>query len=121
MDSGVIDLAKEKLLSEKEKLTEQLEAMTQEKTFDKDRVQSKWANIGDKEEDNAVEVANFQDNISLERTLETTLEKIDKALGKFDKGTYGACEECGKEISEERLLAYPEAQHCIECHVKSGR
>lgn len=119
MDSDVIDLAKEKLLQEKQKLTEQLETMTQEKTFDKDRVQTKWADVGDKDEDNAIEVANFQDSISLERTLETTLEKIDKALEKIEKGTFGTCEDCGNKIGEERLLAYPEAQHCIDCHTKS--
>jgi DnaK suppressor protein len=41
--------------------------------------------------------------------------KIREALDRIDKGTYGVCEECGEEISEERLLARPVTTLCIEC------
>ena len=34
---------------------------------------------------------------------------------KFINGTYGVCESCGKEITEERLLACPEAKTCLKC------
>lgn len=44
-----------------------------------------------------------------------TLEKIDHALKKLDEGTYGICEDCGNEISEQRLKALPFAVHCVEC------
>jgi len=44
-----------------------------------------------------------------------TLEKIDQALKKLEEGTYGICEDCGNDISEQRLKALPFAIHCVEC------
>ncbi len=46
------------------------------------------------------------------------LEKIDHAIEKLDQGTYGICEDCGIEISEQRLKAVPFAVYCIECKQK---
>src|SRR3989304_4184854 len=46
------------------------------------------------------------------------LEKIDRALEKLDQGTYGICEDCGGEISDQRLKAVPFAIYCIECKQK---
>jgi RNA polymerase-binding transcription factor len=43
------------------------------------------------------------------------LQKIQKAIQKMEEGTYGTCEECGDEISEERLRVRPEATLCIKC------
>ncbi|MDD5040288.1 MAG: TraR/DksA C4-type zinc finger protein [Patescibacteria group bacterium] len=118
MDSSRIEEVKAKLVAEKTRIAAQLKEMTEEQTFDKDKTQTKWRDIGDKEEDNAVEVADFQDSIALERNLEVTLEKIERALKKIELGTYGVCESCGKPIDDGRLAAYPEAQHCMACHTK---
>jgi DnaK suppressor protein len=41
------------------------------------------------------------------------LVKMDAAERKLREGTYGICEECGKEISEERLAAVPYAVRCL--------
>ena len=41
--------------------------------------------------------------------------KLKRALKKIEKGTYGICEECKKEISEERLEARLVAELCIKC------
>jgi DnaK suppressor protein len=43
------------------------------------------------------------------------LHDIDVALGRLESGGYGICVECGREIAEERLLATPTVQTCIEC------
>ncbi|KRT66449.1 MAG: TraR/DksA family transcriptional regulator, DnaK suppressor protein [Candidatus Dadabacteria bacterium CSP1-2] len=43
------------------------------------------------------------------------IQKIQKAIQKMEDGTYGICEECGDEISEERLKVRPEASLCIKC------
>jgi len=43
------------------------------------------------------------------------LQKIDEAIRKIDEGTYGLCEDCGEEISEERLKILPYAIYCIDC------
>ncbi len=43
------------------------------------------------------------------------IQKILKAIQKVEDNTYGTCEECGDEISEERLTVRPEATLCIRC------
>jgi RNA polymerase-binding transcription factor DksA len=35
-----------------------------------------------------------------------------------DRGSYGQCERCGKEIGPERLEAVPTARLCISCAQK---
>lgn len=41
--------------------------------------------------------------------------KIREALDRIDQGTYGICEECGEDISEQRLVARPVTTLCIDC------
>jgi DnaK suppressor protein len=43
------------------------------------------------------------------------ISKIQEALDRIDKGTYGICEECGEDISEPRLIARPVTTLCIDC------
>ncbi|MDD5628554.1 MAG: TraR/DksA family transcriptional regulator [Elusimicrobia bacterium] len=44
-----------------------------------------------------------------------TLDHIEAALRKIDKGTYGSCESCRKPIPKPRLDALPFARYCITC------
>jgi DnaK suppressor protein len=46
------------------------------------------------------------------------IEKIKEALERIDQGSFGICELCGKEISEERLMARPVTTLCIDCKKK---
>jgi RNA polymerase-binding transcription factor len=41
--------------------------------------------------------------------------KIEDALNRLESGEYGICEECGENISIERLKARPVTTLCIEC------
>lgn len=43
------------------------------------------------------------------------LKKVRKSLQKIEDGTFGECEECGSEISHNRLMARPTADLCIHC------
>lgn len=43
------------------------------------------------------------------------ISKIQKAIQKTEDGTYGVCEECEDEITEDRLLVRPETTLCINC------
>ncbi len=44
--------------------------------------------------------------------------KIKDALERLENGTFGICEACGEEISEERLKARPVTTLCIDCKKK---
>ncbi len=43
------------------------------------------------------------------------ISKIKEALARLDQGTFGVCEECGEDISNERLKARPVTTLCINC------
>lgn len=81
---------------------------------------ARFPNFGDKEDENAAEVATFESNLSMEKNLEVSLFNVNKALKKIDDGTYGLCEKCGKPIDPERLKAFPSATVCMDCKKKLG-
>jgi RNA polymerase-binding transcription factor DksA len=41
------------------------------------------------------------------------LREVYDALARIEQGTFGRCEECGKEIPRERLEALPYARYCL--------
>ncbi|MFI5322639.1 MAG: RNA polymerase-binding protein DksA [Thermodesulfobacteriota bacterium] len=43
------------------------------------------------------------------------IQKIQKSIQKTEDGTYGICEICGDEITEDRLEVRPETTLCISC------
>jgi DnaK suppressor protein len=61
--------------------------------------------------------ADIQEDIELAliQMKAETLTKIDEALARLEKGTFGFCTECGEEISERRLRALPFALRCKDC------
>jgi len=71
--------------------------------------------IGKDREDNATEVEQFADNLPVELALENKLKNVIEALEKMEKENYGICENCGKEITLERLEINPSAKTCINC------
>jgi DnaK suppressor protein len=71
--------------------------------------------------DMAVQDANGDQQISLMEIRNRTREQIDEALRRLDEGTYGICDDCGREISEARLKAIPFARRCKDCQEKAER
>ncbi len=65
--------------------------------------------------DDATEVFEQAKNLALRQTLERQLEQVEKALERFERGTYGYCLDCGEEIDYARLKAIPSASLCINC------
>jgi DnaK suppressor protein len=43
------------------------------------------------------------------------IDDVDAALGRLDRGTYGACRSCRRPIPVVRLEAVPEATQCVSC------
>lgn len=46
------------------------------------------------------------------------IKKVKKALERIEDSTFGICEECGEDISIERLNARPVTTQCIDCKKK---
>ena len=49
------------------------------------------------------------------------LREVDNALGRYTRGTFGACEGCHQEISPHRLKALPWARYCLICQELRSR
>lgn len=54
-------------------------------------------------------------NLRLLESHRGSLLKIDESLRKLREGSYGVCEDCGSEISAERLKVMPFAIFCRDC------
>ena len=50
-----------------------------------------------------------------ERQRAVEVSRIGNALKRLDEDEYGACAECGEDISEKRLQVDPAATHCVKC------
>jgi DnaK suppressor protein len=112
-----IELQKElktKLEEEKIKLEEELLKIAKPTGTPGD-FETKFSEIGTDKDDNATEVEEYADNLSIETNLERQLKDVKDALERMEKGTYGICENCNGEIDAERLKAYPSARVCIKC------
>lgn len=49
------------------------------------------------------------------QTLKDRKKNITIALERIEKGRYGYCKRCNKEIPPKRLELLPETQYCVSC------
>ena len=64
--------------------------------------------------DDASAVFEQETNATVHDQLQWLLSEVEHALTKFEAGTYGLCEACGKPIYPARLEALPTARFCME-------
>lgn len=64
--------------------------------------------------DDASDVFEQTKNAAVHDQLQWLLTEVEHALTKFEQGTYGICEVCGKIITYARLEILPTARFCIE-------
>jgi DnaK suppressor protein len=72
------------------------------------------AEVKDAEEQSVEDFAQDVELALMEMKSET-LSQIDEAIRRLEKGEYGSCAHCGREIAEARLKALPFATLCLEC------
>ncbi len=65
-------------------------------------------------------VSRFTD-VGVADSLQVSMERIERALAKFEEGTYGTCDVCGGPIALLRLRAAPESAVCIDCARQARR
>jgi len=121
MDKNLIKELEQRLIKEKESIEKELERFAKKD----EKVKGDWDTVfptfnGGESGSGALEkaadeVEEYSTLLSIEYALEKKLRDVNLALDKMKKGTYGICENCKKEIDEERLKAYPEARNCNNC------
>src|SRR5690606_12119992 len=65
--------------------------------------------------DRAAELESFEVDASIAASEHRLAAKIQHALDRIDKGTYGLCETCGETIPPARLEAKPSVSLCLAC------
>lgn len=110
------DLLRSRLESEQERLTHELEQLkASARPADERREGSPFG----KREEEATEAAELETRLEMEKSIRDQLAAVEHALAKFEEGTYGLCDSCGKPIDPARLEALPQAGLCLDC--KAGQ
>lgn len=118
MDKNIIEQIRKDLLEKQIQIKQELSEFTNKSSATKDDYVTEFPNYGDQYDENAQEVSQYTTDIETERVLENTLKDIDNSLKAIEKGTYGICKYCGKEIEEKRLLIRPFSSACVSCKTK---
>jgi RNA polymerase-binding protein DksA len=74
-----------------------------------------------KREEEATESLELEKRLAVSKQVRDHLDEIEHALQKFEDGTYGLCDNCGKPIAPDRLEALPHASLCVDCKAKNAK
>jgi RNA polymerase-binding protein DksA len=105
MQDKIQQLARQKLLARKAELSERLERI-------KDNVRR--GHEADSKE-RAIEMENEEVVDALGNETQRELQLINAALRRIADGQFGICRGCGESIPEQRLMAQPVTNVCIDC------
>jgi DnaK suppressor protein len=94
-----------------------LQLKAEEKSADDQREGSPFG----KREEGATEAFELEKRMALEVRLTDALAEVEHALKKYEGGTYGICDLCGRSIELGRLEALPKANLCLECKARQGK
>jgi DnaK suppressor protein len=86
-----------------------------------DRLEDGISEAGDDEADVGVKTFERDHEFAMTSNARHLLEQTERALGRIDAGTYGACESCGQPIGKARLMAFPRAVLCVTCKQREER
>ena len=115
MDKKQLAEFKTALLVEKDKLEKSLSKIARPVDTKIGDYQTTFEDLGSAKEDNATEMEQYTDNLSVEVALEKKLQDVIMALQKIEAGTYGLCENCHQPIDLDRLKINPSARTCTKC------
>jgi len=116
----MVDYSKlyERLTKEKTQITGRLEQLKgREQPLGERREGSPFG----KREEEATEAFELEKRVALEQKLRATLAEINHAVGKYESGSYGLCDSCGKAIEPGRLEALPQASLCLSCKARHAK
>jgi DnaK suppressor protein len=102
----------ELLVTELKRLTEELAQLATNASSAEERREG--SPFGKREEE-ATETLELEKRLNLENRIRQEMAKVEHAMEKIEKGTYGLCDNCGKPIDPQRLEALPQASLCMNC------
>ena len=102
----------ERLKKEKAELLEKIEQL---RALGQPSAERKEGSPFGKREEGADEASELEKRLALGKKLEESLNEVEHALQKYEAGTYGLCDSCGRPIEQARLEAIPQASLCLTC------
>lgn len=114
-DKDFLNKITELLIEEKKTIEAELEKFAKKNKNADGNYESNYPEYGDKEDENAAEIADYAAEVPLEESFEKTLRDINQSLKRLDEGSYGICKYCKKPIEAKRLLARPTSNACVSC------
>ncbi len=115
IEDARLALYKDKLLKEKETLLKELEEIGKGNLKVLQSEATGETPYDEHMADSGTYTFERERDLSLENNIRDILAKIDAALEKLNKHTYGVCDRCGNLIDPARLKALPYANLCINC------
>ncbi len=116
-----LEAVRSRLEDERARLVSQLEELERERRILAEDREDRDDAFTEESGEGAGTLAEQEREESLAVKHRELLEKVERALAKIRKGTYGLCERCGNPIDRARLEALPHAELCIECKRKEER
>ena len=114
MNQKIINENQGKLLDEQKRLRGMLSRDDVEDSAIPGGHKPKFSELGSEDGENASEVGNFANDLSVTEDLVERLDRVEAALKRIENGSYGKCLVGGEEIEEARMRAEPTAMTCVE-------
>ena len=108
-----LERLRKELEEERDRLSEELERLDADQFGDGQGDIN--AGVGNHPAEDALITFTQEQMLALQRNHRILLEEVEWALRRMDRGIYGQCERCGREIDFARLKARPSARYCMEC------
>ena len=116
MNKTLIEENKAKLMAEQKRLKSILGHTTTADQEFPGGYKPQFMEAGTEQGENASEVEQFANDLSVTTDMDARLKKVEAALARIADGTYGICV-MGEEIEDDRLRAEPAADTCV-AHAK---
>ena len=103
--------AKKALRNERENLVHQLDELGAAESGDL----KADLDFGESFADAAAVTAERTEVLGVVDSLKHQLDDVDRALAHIAAGTYGTCDNCGKQIGADRMQFRPASVLCVDC------
>lgn len=108
-----LDAIRADLVAKRDELVQQLGALT---AVPRDPMAA--VSFGKRIGEGTTEAVERLNTTGTAKQLDAMLTDVQRALVKFDDGTYGICDRCGVTIPDERLEARPWSVLCVRCSAR---
>lgn len=116
MNKKKLEYYKKKLIKERKNVQDFINQMKNNETINMNfEMASELSFYDNHPSDLASEMNDMERGMAFKEHEITVMKRIDDSLKSIENDSYGICQNCKKEIPEERLEFMPYAQFCVTC------